>query len=71
MWMARQNIFTDCKSKLETDLKKQPSSPEDESDSLLFFLSSFYIEQKTAVHPFCIASSKDPSCIWKSHCSFD
>lgn len=39
--MARQNIFTDCKVKLETDDTKQPSFPEDESDSLLFFFKQF------------------------------
>lgn len=37
MWMARQSIFTDCKIKTETDNTKQPSSPADGSDPLLFF----------------------------------
>lgn len=41
MWMARQNIFTDCKVKLETDDTKQPSSPEDKGDTLLFFFKRF------------------------------
>lgn len=41
MWMARQNIFTDFKVKLETEDTKKPSSPEDESDSLLIFFKPF------------------------------
>lgn len=75
MWTARQSIFTDYKIKPETDNTKQPSSPADGSNPLLFFflffLSAFYIRQKTAVLPFCVASSKDPSRIGKSPRSFD
>lgn len=43
MWMARQNIFTDCKVKPETDDTTEPSSPAEESYSLLSFLKAVSI----------------------------
>lgn len=37
MWMARQNIFTDYKVKLETDDTKQPSSLRMKATPFYFF----------------------------------
>lgn len=53
-------IFKDCKVKLETEDTKQPSSPEDESNSLLFFFKQFLYATENSSAPILHSLLKRP-----------
>lgn len=61
MWTARQSIFTNCKIKPETNDTKQPSSPVDRSNLLLFlFFKSFLYSTENSGAPIPRSLLKRP-----------